>query len=185
MFKGSVQEGRRSGALNHPGLNSLVSHPRRPRQRRDGHSFVFLLAVRIDVERQANVRMPGECLSDLRANTSPLQIRDEEVPATVEVGVEPGLVAIGQKVRLGATLLFSRSKLSLPPPSHAASFCASCDPYLRERDLRLGTGAHPVWACVAVTTPLVAWSVRHAEPACLHVFVCCNTQRPCLSVDCS
>ena len=43
--------------------------------------------------------MPGQRLSDFRSDPRTLQAGDEEVPAAVKIGVQPGVIPVGEEVR--------------------------------------------------------------------------------------
>ncbi len=72
---------------------------RRGRQGLDGRCLVGQLDVGVHAQRQPDVRMPGERLGHFGREAGPLQVRDEQVPQAVEVGVPPGVAAVAQKIR--------------------------------------------------------------------------------------
>ena len=56
--------------------------------------------MRVDAQREPDVAVPGQRLSHLGRNPGPFQAGNEEVPGAVEVGVEPVVVAVAEKVGL-------------------------------------------------------------------------------------
>ena len=126
------------------GRTQNVLHARRSRQRRDRGRLIRQIHVGVDAQRQANVRMAGQCLCHLRPDPGTLQTGDEDVPATVEVGKTPGMVLVGQEVGLLTPIAFPplwlrRATFSGPQPDPCASSCGSCDRSRRARGRKWGT----------------------------------------------
>ena len=75
----------------------------------------------VGLQREADVGVAGKGLSHLGRDTCTFQAGDEEVPATVKVGVAPVLVLVGEEVGLlpllttGGELNFAPDRLDRTP----------------------------------------------------------------------
>lgn len=75
-----------------------------PRQRLNRRRLVVQLDMCVDTQRQADITMPRQGLGHLRRHAGAFQVRDEEVPEAMEVGVEIVVVAVAEEVGFEAFL---------------------------------------------------------------------------------
>ena len=78
---------------NRKKVSSVRFRGRWSRQHPDRGGLVGQASMRVDVERQPNIAVPGQGLGHLGADAGALAAGDEQMPTRMEIGIAPAWLA--------------------------------------------------------------------------------------------